>query len=242
MVRVYRFCFLPSEHDPDSFIRSHSAAIFTDKLAKESVPLSTYLIRQLVDSIHLDSPEGRAKLVHRALPWLVKLKQAPLLSYMIRNRLAELTRMTITDFEALFSQHHTKQSRPYHYQVPRTSQRLQVTSLIYKQFAILLMNPSWIEDVALPDMIEDMGQLKDDMDCFVGLVDKIQQYDSIPSSAALMEGLRGTPCEAMLKRVLTIYRETGELMDTSKEARQAFVMAISDSSPITYDKHSLNYI
>lgn len=216
------FLFLPSEHDPDSFIRAYSAAVFTDKLTKESMPLSTYLIHQLVDGIHIGSPEGRAKLVHHALPWLVQLKQAPLLSYMIRNRLAELTHMTVTDFEALCGQHHTKQSRPYHDQVPQTTQRLQVTPLIHRQFAMLLMNPSWVEDVALPEMIEDVGQLKDDVGCFVGLVDKIQQYDSIPSSAALMEGLRGTRCEAMLKRVLTIYRETSELMDTSQEARQAF--------------------
>ena len=65
--RTVRFLFLPSEHDPDSFVRELGAAAFERRIA-EAVPLSRQLIEAAGEGCDLDTAEGRAHLLANARP------------------------------------------------------------------------------------------------------------------------------------------------------------------------------
>ncbi|TSE29550.1 DNA primase [Tepidimonas charontis] len=65
--RTIRFLFLPSEHDPDSFIRTHGAAAFAAAV-QAALPLSRYLLDVAATDCDLDTSEGRARLSAQAQP------------------------------------------------------------------------------------------------------------------------------------------------------------------------------
>ena len=66
-VRTVKFLFLPTEHDPDSFIRAHGKEAFA-RYVSEAVPLSRFLIDAARDGCELTSAEGRAHLASNAKP------------------------------------------------------------------------------------------------------------------------------------------------------------------------------
>ncbi len=66
-VRSVRFLFLPSEHDPDSFIREHGKEAFA-RYVSESVPLSRFMLDAAREGCDLHTAEGRAHLASNAKP------------------------------------------------------------------------------------------------------------------------------------------------------------------------------
>ena len=87
-----RFLFLPTEHDPDSYVREHGAQGFAVAL-EQAMPLSGFLLDHLQQGLDLQSPEGRAALVHLARPCLQAMPAIGLRLQLIRA-LAELARLT----------------------------------------------------------------------------------------------------------------------------------------------------
>ncbi len=66
-LRSVKFLFLPPEHDPDSFVRELGPEAFRAAVAA-AVPLSRQLITQAAEGQHLDTAEGRARLLAQARP------------------------------------------------------------------------------------------------------------------------------------------------------------------------------
>ncbi len=93
------FLFLPSEHDPDSYIRDHGRAKFEEALTN-AIPLSSYLIQELHQGQDLRKEEGRAALLQSAKP-LLKQIAAPLLSVMLRKRFAEIAGIAREELDGL---------------------------------------------------------------------------------------------------------------------------------------------
>ncbi len=75
--RSVKFLFLPTEHDPDSFVRTLGAEAFERELARAQ-PLSQFLLEQVGDGLALDTAEGRAQAVARARPLLALLSDSAL--------------------------------------------------------------------------------------------------------------------------------------------------------------------
>ena len=65
--RSVKFLFLPTEHDPDSYIREHGADAFA-AFVKQAVPLSRFLVDAASADCDLSSAEGRARLASQARP------------------------------------------------------------------------------------------------------------------------------------------------------------------------------
>lgn len=65
--RSLKFLFLPTEHDPDSYVRELGAAAFEDRIA-QAVPLSRQLIESAGGDLDLDTAEGRAHMLANARP------------------------------------------------------------------------------------------------------------------------------------------------------------------------------
>ena len=66
-VRNVKFLFLPTEHDPDSFIRQHGKEAFS-RYVSEAVPLSRFVIDTARESCDLNTAEGRSLLASNAKP------------------------------------------------------------------------------------------------------------------------------------------------------------------------------
>ncbi|WP_295645564.1 DNA primase [uncultured Methylibium sp.] len=65
--RSIKFLFLPTEHDPDSYVRERGAAAF-ETCVEQAVPLSRQLVEAAREGCELDSAEGRARLLANARP------------------------------------------------------------------------------------------------------------------------------------------------------------------------------
>jgi DNA primase len=88
--RTIRFLFLPAEHDPDSFIREHGADAFAEQVER-AMPLSQFLLNEVLAGKELDQPEGRAKALFDAKPLLQALPANALraqILHMFAQRLA----------------------------------------------------------------------------------------------------------------------------------------------------------
>ncbi len=66
-LRTVRFLFLPTEHDPDSYVRELGPEAFEQQVA-QAVPLSRQLIELASEDCDLTSAEGRARLLAQARP------------------------------------------------------------------------------------------------------------------------------------------------------------------------------
>ena len=96
--RTVSFMFLPSEHDPDSFVRAEGAEVFRD-LAAHATTLTDFLLSELKTEVDLSSAEGRAQLVYAAKPLILKLA-APILRVQLIKMVADAARMTSVEVES----------------------------------------------------------------------------------------------------------------------------------------------
>ncbi|MCV2357739.1 DNA primase [Paucibacter sp. TC2R-5] len=73
-VRSVKFLFLPTEHDPDSYVRDLGADAFENCIA-EAIPLSRQLMEVAGEGCDLSSAEGRARMLATARPLWQTLPQ-----------------------------------------------------------------------------------------------------------------------------------------------------------------------
>ncbi len=90
-VRSVKFLFLPSEHDPDSFIRQHGKEAFA-RYVSEALPLSRFLIEAAREGCDLNSAEGRAHLASNAKPMWMQLPDGAL-KRQVLGEIAELVQL-----------------------------------------------------------------------------------------------------------------------------------------------------
>ncbi len=72
--RTIRFLFLPSEHDPDSYVRAHGAQAFEAQI-EQARPLSSQLSEMAATDCDLDTAEGRAKMLESARSLIEQLPE-----------------------------------------------------------------------------------------------------------------------------------------------------------------------
>ena len=97
-----RFLFLPTEHDPDSYIREFGEEAFRASL-KESDALSTFFLNELGSRHAIKEVEGRSALVHEARPLLAQVP-AITLKIQLQNELARLVQLTPEELSQLMAQ------------------------------------------------------------------------------------------------------------------------------------------
>jgi DNA primase len=94
------FLFLPEGEDPDTYVRSRGSVAF-EELLHQAQPLSEFMLNELAGRTDLRTAEGRAKFLQDAKP-LVKQVGAPMLSLMLRKRVAELAGVTQAELDQRF--------------------------------------------------------------------------------------------------------------------------------------------
>ena len=96
-VRNVKFLFLPSEHDPDSFIRERGKDGFAEAVAK-AMPLSKFMLEAASDGCDIDTAEGLARLTSQVGPMWVKLPEGAFKKQMLAA-IADKVQMDSRDLE-----------------------------------------------------------------------------------------------------------------------------------------------
>ena len=93
-----RFLFLPTEHDPDSYVRAYGAPAF-EKVIQETMSISSFFFKVSSEGHDLTTPEGRAHTHHAAKPLLLSMPPIALRTQILRE-LAIRTNSTPAELEA----------------------------------------------------------------------------------------------------------------------------------------------
>ncbi len=96
------FLFLPSQHDPDSFIREQGPQGFARAL-EAAVPLSEFFLGELCSQVDLAAPEGRARLQALARP-LIQAMPPVALRLQLMQAVATRAGISTQDFSAFVAQ------------------------------------------------------------------------------------------------------------------------------------------
>jgi DNA primase len=237
-VRSIKFLFLPTEHDPDSFIRAHGREAFARHVS-EAVPLSRFMLDAAREGCDLHTAEGRAHLASNAKPLWELLPQGALKQQMLGEiaGLVELSNRELNDVWYPGSvkttrehpEHYKKDSyqhndskgyRPKMHQTEepgqtRASSR-RPTSRADHAARILLDNMATLETLSAEDHQLLGGLQAPHGALFAWLESQLHEHGPQPW-VALREGLRGHESEAFALKLMTGY----ELGTASNEAEAA---------------------
>ena len=100
-LRTVKFLFLPTEHDPDSYVRELGAAAFEQQVAA-AVPLSRQLVEQASEGAELATAEGRARMLAQAKPLWTALPDGALKRQLLPE-LARQAQLELSDLNALWA-------------------------------------------------------------------------------------------------------------------------------------------
>lgn len=100
-LRSVKFLFLPTEHDPDSYIRAHGADAFS-RYVGEATPLSRFLVDSAREGCDLSTAEGRARMLAHAQPLWSLLPEGALKRQML-GELADLGQLDGRELSSLWS-------------------------------------------------------------------------------------------------------------------------------------------
>ncbi|MGZ5032705.1 MAG: DNA primase [Usitatibacter sp.] len=146
--KVVSFLFLPTEDDPDTFVRREGAKAFIDAAAAAK-PLSQFLFAELAAKVDMATEEGRARFLAQAKPLLAQI-EAPALGAMLRRRLAELARLDAAEIDRLIPLK-APERRPTQ---PSARTHRKATSLESKLLARILLRPelsATVPEEIIPD-------------------------------------------------------------------------------------------
>lgn len=140
-----RFLFLPSEHDPDSYIREFGRAKFT-KFIESSLSLTNFWLEELKSRFRLDEAEGRASCINFVRPMLKNVRKSAMKTQ-IEKEIASLLHLTHEEFlkdlgidfegsKKTFPAQNSKRS------ISQPKVRKQVESLERKFIKLVSMKPS----------------------------------------------------------------------------------------------------
>ncbi len=196
------FLFLPPEHDPDSFVREHGKEAF-ERLLRESLPLSGYLLRELSSQIDLRTQEGRGALLQRAKPLLTAIA-APATGLLLRKELAALAGITQAELEALYGVAPTGAPSQ---RIPQKAARPAASSL-RELLRCLLYQPGLIQ--RLPPDFAPEGS---DAEPVLALTNWLRIQPDEITTAAVIQGFQGTVFEALLAAEQAEIMQWGDTFD-----------------------------
>jgi DNA primase len=89
--REIKFAFLPQGHDPDTLVAAEGRDTFEERI-RNSMPLSEYLVQELLKQVDLTHVDGRAKLAALAAPLFARMPEG-VYRELLLDRLAAEIRM-----------------------------------------------------------------------------------------------------------------------------------------------------
>lgn len=202
------FLFLPQDEDPDTYVRHFGTERFEQLLDEDAMPLTGFLLAELSAKVDMQTEAGRAKLLHQVKPLLAQI-QAPALALMLRSRLADLVGVGLDEVDRLFGIRKPKAGKSA---VPAARTPRQPPSVTRQILQWLLQYPELAQEVTLPDVAE----------AEIDAIREVRQFcldcDEIPSLGQILEVLRGSSAEQMVRQTSRLLLDEGVSL-TVDEAR-----------------------
>ena len=212
--RTVRFLFLPTEHDPDSYVRELGAAAFEQCVA-QAVPLSRQIGEAAGAGLDLETAEGRAHMLANAKPLWAALPDGTLKSQMLGD-LALLGRMDAGELRGLWGGASRGSARGE--RSAGTPTRLSARrSRVNQSSANLLDRAVWLLLHRCEMWTELDGESHDILaahaapyDTFFGSIERAVHEHGAIAPAALLDDLRARAAEsgeggAVLARIATFH-------------------------------------
>jgi DNA primase len=160
--KAAHFLFLPSNHDPDSFIREHGVDGFTKQIKDKSLSMSAFLLNQLSSEVNLTTDEGKARLISLVKPYIEKVS-AVALQVMLKKQLANLVELSPDVLESILnnrSRYAFYNSKWNKNQLVKTTKPAQPSVLSTLE---LIINSArnhieWVINYRLPDDLDQFGK------------------------------------------------------------------------------------
>ncbi len=223
------FLFLPDGEDPDDFIRKRGKAAFEAAIDR-ATPLSEFLLAELCAHHPPSTAEGRAALVAAARPYLAQLT-APILSALLRRRLADLTGLPESDLRELLHQVGSPLTRPrgggsvdddrgpQRHSVQGLRGQRRAPSLVRELIQGLLLQPQLARTVALPQPADGTAEGA----AFSALALFCMNSEHTLTTAGILQHFVGTAHERILAQALATAEDHGITSEQAAEHLKAGV-------------------
>jgi DNA primase len=186
--RSASFLFLPTEHDPDSYVREYGNERFRQQ-ALSAQPLSEYLLHELESRCDVRSAEGRAQLVTEAKPLITQVPAGALRTQLL-HLLAPAVGLSATELAEACGLRMPPRRGSYPARAPAAAPRTAPSSPARKLLCILLQRPELGTRLGHLEDVDDDPWLKASQ----AIADCMEHGDlELPSAAALIEFFRNTP-------------------------------------------------
>jgi DNA primase len=187
------FLFLPEGEDPDTFVRAQGKPAF-ETLLEQAQPLSEFLLQELASRTDLRAAEGRAKFLQDCKP-LIEEIQAPMLSLVLRKRVAELAGITQAELDARYE---LKLKLPHKVTERRSAPR---PSIVRKLAEMLMFQP----ELALRADPQELAATEAVADWAPAEIDLVKELlvlgRSRPDIRSLAANFQETPLAALAEEI-----------------------------------------
>ncbi len=199
--KIIKFLFLPTEHDPDSYVREMGAAAFEQQI-KEAMPLSQFLIKEVVGDNDMGTPEGRARAQFDAKPMLQALPPSSLRLQIVRS-LAQVTQTSPAEIEALFELAKPVVQTSARRAPPPKSKRMAPVGLERQIIRLLVAHPALAADLDDAALQAIGRHAPDRADMLSRLVEACRSMGEQANFATLVEQLRdaGPDFESLIAEI-----------------------------------------
>jgi len=188
--RELKFMFLPEGHDPDTLVAAEGPEAFEIRM-KEALPLSEYLVQQLIADVDLDHVDGRAKLKALAGPLFARMPEG-IYREMLADRLAVRVSMPANKLKEFFASGEPKRATTTSELGIRQRGRMSAGrgNLLTQAIALVLHHPAAAGAIADPDLLSSID--KPGVSVLKELLEQAATASS-PSTAMLLERWRERP-------------------------------------------------
>jgi DNA primase len=230
-LRNVRFLFLPTEHDPDSFVREFGRAAFEEQVAK-AVPLSRQLIEHAAGDCDLGSAEGRARMLAHAKPLWLGLPDGALRRQLLPE-LARQAQLDPSDLATLWGQAAAPARRPQPaLRAPlRPGGRRAPAGLADQALRLLLRHNDWWEHLSGEDqgLLHELGGVHGEV---LAWLERQLTEHGPQTRAALDAALAGEPWAASARAWLeaVVADEEHAVEDLQRVLRRMWIEALGDDA------------
>jgi DNA primase len=200
------FLFLPSEHDPDSYVREFGKEAF-ERAMQGSQPLTQYVVEKLSEENDLQSQEDRVRFLNDAEP-ILKQIQAPRLGLLLRKRVAELAGMSLDELEGSLGLKQSAAKRPA--RGPRVNRK--PPTLVRHLIHMLLIKPALASQLE-PRLL--LGKTEED-EVLRKLLALVNGQPGV-TPAALLQALQGVVPDQLRTELSSELMEVDETLELEHE-------------------------
>ncbi len=226
--REIKFMFLPEGHDPDTLVADEGAEAFESRI-KDALPLSEYLVQQLIAEVDLDHVDGRAKLKALAGPLFGRMPEG-IYREMLADRLASRVGMPANKLKEFFTAGQPKRAGSPPELPARQRGRISVGrgNLLTQAITLVLHHPAAAGVIEDPELLGSLN--KAGVSVLKELLEQAATAASA-STATLLERWRDRPEHARLTQLAMLDPLVADTPAAAKELKMAVEKLLQEYGP-----------